>query len=179
MNAAGKDFGPQTIRGSPVRHAAKELRCWRNVGEMRCDDGRLERMYLILLALPREADEPSKIKALLKGLGQIAPIEFQCFSQRLPKPFLGSGHVAKVNSLVLDNSEGLRCDLFGAPAHAKCRTIARTNTLLGVGDRVRLSQELERDAIEVGYVETWQHKIAKRKPDGSRGCSEGPSGGRQ
>ena len=146
---------------------------------MQCDSSRLERMYLILLALPREADEPSKIKALLKGLGQIAPIEFQCFSQRLPKPFLGSGHVAKVNSLVLDNSEGLRCDLFGAPAHAKCRTIARTNTLLGVGDRVRLSQELERDAIEVGYVETWQHKIAKRKPDGSRGCSEGPSGGRQ
>jgi hypothetical protein len=41
---------------------------------------------LMLLALPREADEPSKIKDLLKGLGQRSPIEFQWISQTSPKP---------------------------------------------------------------------------------------------
>lgn len=35
----------------------------------------------------------------------------------------------------------------------------------GGGDRVRLSIELERDAIEAGLVEPWQHTNAKRKTD--------------
>lgn len=35
----------------------------------------------------------------------------------------------------------------------------------GGGDRVRLSIELERDTIEAGLVEPWQHTNAKRKTD--------------
>ena len=35
----------------------------------------------------------------------------------------------------------------------------------GGGDRVRLSRELERDAIEAGLVEPWPHNNAKRKTD--------------
>ena len=57
-----------------------------------------------------------------------------------------------------------------------------SHRLEGGGDRVRLSRQLQRDAIEAGYVEPWQHTNAKRQPDGSRGCSEGserysPGGG--
>jgi hypothetical protein len=33
----------------------------------------------------------------------------------------------------------------------------------GGGDRVRLSRELERDAIEAGLIQNWQHTNAKRK----------------
>jgi hypothetical protein len=32
----------------------------------------------------------------------------------------------------------------------------------GGGDRVRLSRELERDVIDAGYVEPWQHTNARR-----------------
>jgi hypothetical protein len=43
-----------------------------------------------------------------------------------------------------------------------------SHRLDGGGDRVRLSRELERDAIEAGYVEPWQHtnarRATKRKP---------------
>jgi hypothetical protein len=43
-----------------------------------------------------------------------------------------------------------------------------SHQLDGGGDRVRLSRELERDAIEAGYVEPWQHtnarRVAERKP---------------
>jgi hypothetical protein len=43
-----------------------------------------------------------------------------------------------------------------------------SHQLDGGGDRVRLSRELERDAIEAGYIEPWQHtnarRSAKRKP---------------
>lgn len=35
----------------------------------------------------------------------------------------------------------------------------------GGGDRVRLSRELERDAIEAGYVEPWQHTNARRSTE--------------
>jgi hypothetical protein len=42
--------------------------------------------------------------------------------------------------------------------------IRGSHRLPGGGDRVRLSRELERDAIEAGYVEPWQHSNAKRKP---------------
>src|SRR5262249_21704313 len=35
--------------------------------------------------------------------------------------------------------------------------IRGSHRLQGGGDRVRLSRELERDAIEAGYVEPWQH----------------------
>ena len=59
-----------------------------------------------------------------------------------------------------------------------------SHRLEGGGDRVRLSRQLERDAIDFGYVKPWRHTYAKRQPDGSRGCSEGcerysPSGGCQ
>ena len=59
-----------------------------------------------------------------------------------------------------------------------------SHRLEGGGDRVRLSRQLERDAIDFGYVKPWRHTYAKRQPDGSRGCGEGterysPSGGRQ
>jgi hypothetical protein len=36
---------------------------------------------------------------------------------------------------------------------------------------VRVSRQLERDAIEASYVEPWPHTYAKRKPYGSRGCN--------
>jgi hypothetical protein len=42
--------------------------------------------------------------------------------------------------------------------------IRGSHRLLGGGDRVRLSRELERDAIEAGYVEAWQHSNARRSP---------------
>src|SRR5262249_43179646 len=34
--------------------------------------------------------------------------------------------------------------------------------LAGGGDRVRLSRHLERDGIDAGYIEPWQHTNAKR-----------------
>ena len=40
--------------------------------------------------------------------------------------------------------------------------IRGSHRLPGGGDRVRLSRELERDAIETGYVEAWQHSNARR-----------------
>jgi hypothetical protein len=40
--------------------------------------------------------------------------------------------------------------------------IRGSHRLPGGGDRVRLSRELERDAIEAGYVDEWQHTNAKR-----------------
>jgi hypothetical protein len=40
--------------------------------------------------------------------------------------------------------------------------IRGSHRLPGGGDRVRLSRELERDAIEAGYVEAWQHSNARR-----------------
>jgi hypothetical protein len=65
--------------------------------------------------------------------------------------------------------------------------IRGSHRLPGGGDRVRLSRELESDAIEAGYVEPWQHTNAKRsveeKPYPVRRCSSGgerhpPSGRR-
>jgi hypothetical protein len=53
--------------------------------------------------------------------------------------------------------------------------IRGSHRLPGGGDRVRLSRELERDAIGAGYVEPWQHTNAKRsveeKPYGPFSCS--------
>ena len=40
--------------------------------------------------------------------------------------------------------------------------IRGSHRLPGGGDSVRLSRELERDAIETGYVEPWRHTNAKR-----------------
>jgi hypothetical protein len=40
--------------------------------------------------------------------------------------------------------------------------IAGSHRLPGGGDRVRLSRQLERDAVEAGYVEPWRHTYAKR-----------------
>jgi hypothetical protein len=40
--------------------------------------------------------------------------------------------------------------------------IAGSHRLPGGGDRVRLSRQLERDAIEAGLVQPWQHTNAKR-----------------
>ena len=38
-----------------------------------------------------------------------------------------------------------------------------SHRLEGGGDRVRLSRDLERDAVEAGLVEPWQHTNARRK----------------
>jgi hypothetical protein len=65
--------------------------------------------------------------------------------------------------------------------------IKGSHRLPGGGDRVRLSRELERDAIEAGYVEAWQHTNAKRslsrrkphrRPYNSPTKGNAPSGGR-
>jgi hypothetical protein len=40
--------------------------------------------------------------------------------------------------------------------------IKGTHALAGGGDRVRPSRELERDAIEAGYIAPWQHTNARR-----------------
>jgi hypothetical protein len=49
-----------------------------------------------------------------------------------------------------------------------------SHCLDGGGDRVRLSRDLERDAIAAGYVEPWQHTNARRslseKPIGCAAC---------
>jgi hypothetical protein len=42
--------------------------------------------------------------------------------------------------------------------------IRGSHRIEGGGDRVRLSRELERDAIEAGLVNDWRHTNAKRKP---------------
>jgi hypothetical protein len=60
-------------------------------------------------------------------------------------------------------------------AHMLGGRIAGSHRLPGGGDRVRLSRQLERDAIEAGCVEPWQHTNAKRsveeKPCRHRPCS--------
>jgi hypothetical protein len=43
-----------------------------------------------------------------------------------------------------------------------------SHRLEGGGDRVRLSRALERDAIEAGYVDAWQHSNARRSPERRR-----------
>jgi hypothetical protein len=40
-----------------------------------------------------------------------------------------------------------------------------SHRLDGGGDRVRLSRDLERDAISAGYVESWQHTNARRSEE--------------
>jgi hypothetical protein len=40
-----------------------------------------------------------------------------------------------------------------------------SHRLDGGGDRVRLSRDLERDAIGAGYVEPWKHTNARRSPE--------------
>jgi hypothetical protein len=42
------------------------------------------------------------------------------------------------------------------------RRISGSHQLPGGGDRVRLSRQLERDAIEAGLVDPWKHTNAKR-----------------
>jgi hypothetical protein len=65
--------------------------------------------------------------------------------------------------------------------------ITGSHRLPGGGDRVRLSRRLERDAIEAGYVEPWQHSNARRsveekpyrvRPRSSGGERNPPSGRR-
>jgi hypothetical protein len=65
--------------------------------------------------------------------------------------------------------------------------IRGSHRLPGGGDRVRLSRELKRDAMEAGYVDAWQHTNANRSLPGRkphrRAYSSGPkdqvpSGGR-
>jgi len=41
--------------------------------------------------------------------------------------------------------------------------IRGSHKIEGGGDRVRLSRELERDAIDAGLIQDWQHTNAKRK----------------
>jgi hypothetical protein len=54
-----------------------------------------------------------------------------------------------------------------------------SHRLQGGGDRVRLSRELERDAIEAGAVKPWQRTNARRtlrKPDKQFACRDGGNG---
>jgi hypothetical protein len=46
--------------------------------------------------------------------------------------------------------------------------IAGSHRLPGGGDRVRLSRQLERDAIEAGLVDPWKHTNAKRRGSAQR-----------
>jgi len=62
--------------------------------------------------------------------------------------------------------------------------LSGSHRLAGGGDRVRLSRQLERDAIASGHVRPWQHSNARRKPYGSSdsgtGCErQSLSGARQ
>jgi hypothetical protein len=61
--------------------------------------------------------------------------------------------------------------------HILGRRIPGSHRLPGGGDRIRLSRELERDAIEAGYVKPWRHSYAKRsaeeRPYRVRRCSSG------
>jgi hypothetical protein len=43
--------------------------------------------------------------------------------------------------------------------------IKGSHPIEGGGDRVRLSRELERDAIDAGHVEHWRHSNARRAPE--------------
>jgi hypothetical protein len=43
-----------------------------------------------------------------------------------------------------------------------------SHRLPGGGDRVRLSRDLERDAVEAGYVRAWRHTNAKRQDSARR-----------
>jgi hypothetical protein len=45
--------------------------------------------------------------------------------------------------------------------------ISGSHRLPGGGDRVRLSRQLERDAVEAGLVQPWKHTNAKRLPTAS------------
>src|SRR5262249_51260202 len=56
--------------------------------------------------------------------------------------------------------------------------IRGSHRLPGGGDRVRLSRELERDAIETGYVQRWQHTNAKRSVE-EKPCRPRPSSSRR
>jgi hypothetical protein len=49
--------------------------------------------------------------------------------------------------------------------HACGGRIRGSHRLEGGGDRVRLSRNLERDAVGAGYVDTWAHTNARRSPD--------------
>ena len=64
---------------------------------------------------------------------------------------LTQGYFAKMRT---SNAGYGRTDLGGR--------ISGAHTLPGGGDRVRLSRELERDAIEAGYVKDWPHTYARR-----------------
>jgi hypothetical protein len=46
--------------------------------------------------------------------------------------------------------------------------IKGSHRLQGGGDRVRLSRQLTRDAIDAGYVEPWQRTNARRRTDAGR-----------
>jgi hypothetical protein len=82
------------------------------------------------------------------------------------------GHLLEIQPVT--NARGLTCNY-----HAKERTPQAgyrrshllggrrpgSHKLPGGGDRVRLSRELERDAIEAEYVEPWLHTNAKRSAE--------------
>jgi len=58
-------------------------------------------------------------------------------------------------------------------AHTLGGRIVGSHRLPGGGDRVRLSRELERDAIEAGYVQPWQHTNASEQLKKSLTASAG------
>src|SRR5262249_26935880 len=83
------------------------------------------------------------------------------------------GYLAKERTSQADHG---RKHVFGGRRNGSHR-------LPGGGDRIRLSRQLERDAVEAGDVRPWQHTNAKRKTHSSPGSGKrerhSPSGGRK
>src|SRR6516162_1720487 len=72
-NSGGQRIPGKPLQGFTGETARDRIGCWRNVGEMQCDSSRLERMYLILLALPRGLQGPSNFNGLLTRLATDVP----------------------------------------------------------------------------------------------------------
>jgi hypothetical protein len=61
-----------------------------------------------------------------------------------------------------DLSEPTKSQIASTPPLVAAIIALRVCGSAGGGDRVRLSRELERDAIDAGYVEPWRHTNARR-----------------
>jgi hypothetical protein len=92
----------------------------------------------------------------------------RAIAQRLKasKQFGGVVHVARVHDadqLVFRYLAKERTPQAGYKrGHLFGGRISGSHRLPGGGDRVRLSRQLERDAIAFSYVKSWQHTYAKR-----------------
>src|SRR6516162_3117301 len=67
-NSGGQRIPGKPLQGFTGETARTRISRWRNVGEMQCDSSRLERMYLILLALPTGLQGRNDFNGLLTRL---------------------------------------------------------------------------------------------------------------